>query len=44
MPVLSFGAGLVEGDLRDSDESVRVGLLTAGAVTLAYLWSDWVAT
>ena len=44
VPVLFFGTGLVENNWHDSDESVRVDLLTAGAATLAYLWSGLAAT
>ncbi|MEX5305889.1 M20/M25/M40 family metallo-hydrolase [Kocuria sp. CPCC 205258] len=39
-PVVFFGAGLVEDNWHDSDESVRTDLLTAGAATLAHLWED----
>ncbi|MGX5358238.1 M20/M25/M40 family metallo-hydrolase [Kocuria sp. KH4] len=39
-PVVFFGTGLVEDNWHDSDESVRIDLLTAGAATLAHLWDD----
>ncbi len=37
-PVLFFGTGLVEDNWHDSDESVRLDVLAAGAATLAHLW------
>ncbi len=37
-PVLFFGTGLPEDHWHDSDESVRLDLLHAGAVTLACFW------
>lgn len=39
-PVVFFGTGLVEDNWHDSDESVRVDMLKAGAATLAYLWEE----
>jgi acetylornithine deacetylase/succinyl-diaminopimelate desuccinylase-like protein len=39
-PVVFFGTGLVEDNWHDSDESVRIDLLVAGAATLAHLWAD----
>jgi len=37
-PVVFFGTGLPEDHWHDSDESVRVDMLVAGAATLALLW------
>ena len=38
-PVLFFGTGLPEDNWHDSDESVRVDMLTRGAATLALFWA-----
>jgi acetylornithine deacetylase/succinyl-diaminopimelate desuccinylase-like protein len=38
-PVLFFGTGLPEDRWHDSDESVRVDVLLAGATTLCLFWS-----
>ncbi|MEU0077621.1 M20/M25/M40 family metallo-hydrolase [Micromonospora tulbaghiae] len=38
-PVLFFGTGLPEDHWHDSDESVDVDVLLAGAATLAHFWS-----
>ncbi|WP_323960892.1 M20/M25/M40 family metallo-hydrolase [Arthrobacter sp. JZ12] len=40
VPVVFFGTGLVEDKWHDSDESVRLDVLCAGAATLAYLWEE----
>jgi acetylornithine deacetylase/succinyl-diaminopimelate desuccinylase-like protein len=40
VPVVFFGTGLVEDNWHDSDESVRVDILKAGAATLAFLWEE----
>ncbi|RJT83457.1 M20/M25/M40 family metallo-hydrolase [Arthrobacter cheniae] len=40
VPVVFFGTGLVEDNWHDSDESVRVDVLKAGAATLAFLWEE----
>jgi acetylornithine deacetylase/succinyl-diaminopimelate desuccinylase-like protein len=40
VPVVFFGTGLVEDNWHDSDESVRVDILEAGAATLAFLWEE----
>lgn len=40
LPVVFFGTGLVEDNWHDSDESVRLDILRAGAATLAFLWED----
>jgi acetylornithine deacetylase/succinyl-diaminopimelate desuccinylase-like protein len=37
-PILFFGTGLPEDHWHDSDESVRIDMLQAGAATLACLW------
>jgi acetylornithine deacetylase/succinyl-diaminopimelate desuccinylase-like protein len=37
-PILFFGIGLPEDHWHDSDESVRIDMLQAGAATLACLW------
>jgi acetylornithine deacetylase/succinyl-diaminopimelate desuccinylase-like protein len=37
-PIIFFGTGLPEDNWHDSDESVRVDMLQAGAATLALLW------
>ncbi|HKG51697.1 MAG TPA: M20/M25/M40 family metallo-hydrolase [Actinomycetales bacterium] len=37
-PILFFGTGLPEDNWHDSDESVRIDMLKAGAATLACLW------
>jgi acetylornithine deacetylase/succinyl-diaminopimelate desuccinylase-like protein len=37
-PVIFFGTGLPEDNWHDSDESVSVEMLQAGAATLALLW------
>src|SRR3954452_1356502 len=37
-PIVFFGTGLPEDHWHDSDESVRLDLLHAGAATLALLW------
>jgi acetylornithine deacetylase/succinyl-diaminopimelate desuccinylase-like protein len=37
-PILFFGTGLPEDNWHDSDESVRIDMLQAGAATLAHLW------
>lgn len=37
-PVVFFGTGLIEDNWHDSDESVRLDVLQAGAVTLASFW------
>jgi acetylornithine deacetylase/succinyl-diaminopimelate desuccinylase-like protein len=38
-PIVFFGTGLPEDHWHDSDESVRLDMLHAGAVTLARFWS-----
>jgi acetylornithine deacetylase/succinyl-diaminopimelate desuccinylase-like protein len=38
-PVLFFGTGLPQDRWHDSDERVSLDVLTAGAATLAALWS-----
>ena len=40
VPVVFFGTGLVEDNWHDSDESVNVDVLKAGAATLAFLWDE----
>jgi acetylornithine deacetylase/succinyl-diaminopimelate desuccinylase-like protein len=40
VPVVFFGTGLVEDNWHDSDESVRIDILQAGAATIAYLWEE----
>jgi hypothetical protein len=40
VPVVFFGTGLVEDNWHDSDESVSVDILKAGAATLAFLWEE----
>ena len=40
IPVIFFGTGLVEDNWHDSDESVSLAMLRAGAGTLAHLWAD----
>jgi acetylornithine deacetylase/succinyl-diaminopimelate desuccinylase-like protein len=40
VPVVFFGTGLVEDNWHDSDASVVVDLLKAGAATLAFLWEE----
>jgi acetylornithine deacetylase/succinyl-diaminopimelate desuccinylase-like protein len=40
VPVVFFGTGLMEDNWHDSDESVRIDLLKAGAATLAFLWEE----
>lgn len=40
VPVVFFGTGLVEDNWHDSDESVRIDMLQAGAATLAFLWEE----
>jgi acetylornithine deacetylase/succinyl-diaminopimelate desuccinylase-like protein len=40
IPVVFFGTGLVEDNWHDSDESVSIGMLQAGAATLAFLWEE----
>ncbi|MGK5441847.1 M20/M25/M40 family metallo-hydrolase [Micromonospora sp. URMC 105] len=42
-PVLFFGTGLPEDRWHDSDESVAVDVLLAGAATLAHFWSGLAA-
>jgi acetylornithine deacetylase/succinyl-diaminopimelate desuccinylase-like protein len=37
-PIIFFGTGLPEDKWHDSDESVRIDMLKAGAATLACLW------
>jgi acetylornithine deacetylase/succinyl-diaminopimelate desuccinylase-like protein len=37
-PIILFGTGLPEDHWHDSDESVRVDMLQAGAATLALVW------
>jgi hypothetical protein len=37
-PIIFFGTGLPEDNWHDSDESVSVDMLQAGAATLALLW------
>ena len=37
-PVLFFGTGLPEDRWHDSDESVRVDVLLAGAATMCLFW------
>ncbi|WP_458116011.1 M20/M25/M40 family metallo-hydrolase [Arthrobacter sp. D2-10] len=39
-PVVFFGTGLVEDNWHDSDESIRMDVLRAGAATIAHLWDD----
>jgi acetylornithine deacetylase/succinyl-diaminopimelate desuccinylase-like protein len=39
-PVLFLGTGLVEDHWHDSDESVAVEMLGAGAATIAFLWQE----
>lgn len=39
-PVVFFGTGLPEDHWHDSDESVRIDVLVAGAATIAFLWSE----
>jgi len=38
VPILFFGTGLPENHWHDSDESVRIDVLLAGAATLASFW------
>jgi acetylornithine deacetylase/succinyl-diaminopimelate desuccinylase-like protein len=38
-PILFFGTGLIEDNWHDSDESVRLDVLAAGAATTAHLWA-----
>ena len=40
VPVVFFGTGLVEDNWHDSDESVNIDILKAGAATLAFLWDE----
>lgn len=40
VPVVFFGTGLVEDNWHDSDESVSIDVLKAGAATLAFLWDE----
>ena len=40
VPVVFFGTGLMEDNWHDSDESVSLDVLKAGAATLAFLWED----
>jgi acetylornithine deacetylase/succinyl-diaminopimelate desuccinylase-like protein len=40
VPVVFFGTGLVEDNWHDSDESVSIDMLKAGAATLAFLWEE----
>jgi len=40
VPVVFFGTGLVEDNWHDSDESVSIDILKAGAATLAFLWDE----
>ena len=40
VPVVFIGTGLVEDNWHDSDESVNVEVLKAGAATLAFLWDE----
>ncbi|WP_458108784.1 M20/M25/M40 family metallo-hydrolase [Arthrobacter sp. R3-55] len=44
VPVVFFGTGLVEDNWHDSDESVCVDILRAGAATLAFLWDELVSS
>lgn len=39
-PVVFFGTGLVEDNWHDSDESVSLAMVRAGAATLAHLWLE----
>jgi acetylornithine deacetylase/succinyl-diaminopimelate desuccinylase-like protein len=43
-PVLFFGTGLIEDVWHDSDESVHVETLLAGAATLAFFWAELART
>jgi acetylornithine deacetylase/succinyl-diaminopimelate desuccinylase-like protein len=38
-PLVFFGTGLPEDNWHDSDESVRLDVLLAGAATLAHFWT-----
>lgn len=38
--MIFFGTGLVQDNWHDSDESVSLEMLRAGAATLAHLWAD----
>ena len=40
VPVVFFGTGLMEDNWHDSDESVSIDVLMAGAATLAFLWEE----
>ena len=39
-PVVFFGTGLVEDRWHDSDESIAVDVLHAGAATMACFWEE----